>query len=445
MVTAVQQLGEDVAKSAAAPLWPLSDDELVAWLRAAHRIEQAAVVLQARLLRQATVRGVPARQGHRGPAGWLRSMLLLDARPARELTASAATVGRRPEVEQAVLDGRMNWRQAAAIAAAVESIPAEAGTFDAVRAGDDCAGDEDESGHTSAGATMDAGAVEAEAERVLIDMAGRLTATQLTRVGDRILTHVAPELGTRAEQAYLARQEARAHTRRELHLSAPVDGLVRLSGFLGAEDAATVRAALHPLCGPTPDDARTPGQRRADALVDICRLALRTGELPEHGGQPAQLSVTVAYDPLTHALGTATTDTGERLSAAAARRLACDAQILPHVLGGAGQILDAGRTRRLATTPLRRALAVRDRGCAFPDCDRPPGWTDAHHITAWTTGGPTTLNNLVLLCRTHHRLIHDPAADWHIHLGPDETPEFIPPPHVDPQQRPRQNLYHLRL
>jgi hypothetical protein len=193
--------------------------------------------------------------------------------------------------------------------------------------------------------------------------------------------------------------EARAQRRRGLTLSLPVDGLVRLSGVLGTEDAATVQAALHPLSRPLAEDDRTPAQRRADALIEVCRLALRTEELPDDGGEPPQLAVTVAYQPLARTLGTAVTDTGERLSAATVRRLACDARILPVVLGGAGQILEVGRARRLATGPLRRALHIRDRGCAFPDCDRPPRWTDAHTTSPlgptaapprWTTLGLTS-------------------------------------------------------
>ena len=175
-----------------------------------------------------------------------------------------------------------------------------------------------------------------------------------------------------------------------------------------------------------------------------CRLALRTGELPDDGGQPPQLAVTVAYGPLTRTLGIGTADTGERFSPATARRLACDAQILPVLLGGAGQILDTGRTRRTATGTLRRTLHIRDQGCAFPDCDRPPRWTDAHHITAWSEGGTTDLDGLVLLCRYHHRLIHHPTTGWQIRLGSDHRPDFIPPPHIDPQGRARRNLYHPR-
>ncbi|NMO54596.1 DUF222 domain-containing protein [Actinoplanes sp. TBRC 11911] len=418
----LEQLGDDAAKLAAAALWPFSDDELTDLLRAAHRLEQSALVLQARLVRQATTRGLPAAAGHRSTTRWLRALLMLDPQPARDLT-EAATAAQHPVIEQAMLDRHTDTRQAAVIAATIEAIPADLADHNDLPA-------------------ADVSRIVHDAEHTMIEMAARLPAYQLRRIGERILAHVAPEVADRADEAALARQEARARRRRGLTLSLPLDGLVRLSGVLGIEDAATVQAALHPLCQPLPEDDRTPAQRRADALVEICRLTLRTGQLPDDGGEAPQVAVTVAYQPLTRTLGTAVTDTGERLSATTVRQMACDARILPVVLGSAGQILDTGRTRRLATAALRRALHIRDGGCAFPDCDRPPRWTDAHHITAWTDGGPTTLDNMVLLCRHHHRLIHHPTTGWHIRLGPDRHPDFIPPPNIDPHQRPRRNLYH---
>ncbi|WP_344646564.1 HNH endonuclease signature motif containing protein, partial [Winogradskya consettensis] len=106
--------------------------------------------------------------------------------------------------------------------------------------------------------------------------------------------------------------------------------------------------------------------------------------------------------------------------------------------------LNAGRRRRHATGAIRRALHIRDKGCTFPGCDRPPRWTDAHHLTHWADGGPTNLDNLALLCREHHRLIHDPTTGWHIQLGPDRRPDFIPPPDIDPTRQPQRNLYHQR-
>ena len=152
--------------------------------------------------------------------------------------------------------------------------------------------------------------------------------------------------------------------------------------------------------------------------------------------------VTTQFDVLTGQLAAGTLDTGQTLSADTVRRLACDAAILPAVLDGAGQVLNVARQRRSFPAAIRRALVLRDRGCAFPGCDRPPRWTEGHHIVHWTTGGETSLQNGVLLCRRHHRGIHHDG--WQVRIAGDGHPEFTPPAWIDPQQHPRRNTYHRR-
>ncbi|AGL19643.1 HNH endonuclease signature motif containing protein [Actinoplanes sp. N902-109] len=419
---AMRQVNAELAKVAHAPLWPLSEDELTEVLKAAQHAGQIAAAVRLRVAREAENRGMPRVQGHPSLARWLRSQLVLDSRPAREMAEHALALGDRPGVEDALIDGRVDERQAAVIAEAVNDVP---GTL------------------ADADIPLQPGLQEL-AEDTLIERAAEFSPFYLRKIGDRILAHVAPEIAERVEEEALRRQEERAHAQRSLTLSAPFGGLVRLTGVLGVEDAAVLEAALQPLCTPISGDECSPAQRRADALVAVCRLALRTGELPEHGGEPAQLTVTVPYDSLTRTLGTAGLDNGDRIPATTVRRLACDARLLPVVLGTAGQVLDTGRTRRLVTTSLRRALTARDRGCAFPGCDRPPRWTDAHHIVSWESGGATCLDNTVLLCGPHHRLIHCPAAGWQVRLGADRLPEFLPPASLDPDRLPRRNLFHPR-
>jgi hypothetical protein len=229
-----------------------------------------------------------------------------------------------------------------------------------------------------------------------------------------------------------------------LQLTRNGDGRFRLTGWLDEAGAAAVNAVLDPLCAPRHDDdqPRTASQRRADALVEVCQLAARTAQLPDNGGQPPQVVVTVPFQVLHQRLGTGMLDTGGRLSPRQVRQLACDAQLIPAVLGGDGQVLDLGRSRRLITGPLRRALAARDRGCAFPGCDRPPRWCHGHHIQPWVEGGSTSLDNSVLLCGYHHRTVHN--GQWTVRLGADGLPEFIPPTYIDPRRHPRRNLYHHR-
>ncbi len=131
--------------------------------------------------------------------------------------------------------------------------------------------------------------------------------------------------------------------------------------------------------------------------------------LPDAGGVPASLVVTLPLATLTGGLGTARLDTGGVISAAEARRLACQAGIVPAVLGGASQVLDLGRSRRLHTRSQRLAIATRDGGCTAEGCDWPPGLCHVHHDTPWSRGGHTTVADGRLLCPRHHARAHDPA------------------------------------
>jgi HNH endonuclease len=149
--------------------------------------------------------------------------------------------------------------------------------------------------------------------------------------------------------------------------------------------------------------------------------------------------VTVDHDTLRHRVGdpvggAGLADVDSRLSAGAVRRLACDVEVLPVVLGGRSEVLDVGRAHRLVTPPIWQALVIRDRHCAFPGCNRPPVACDAHHLRHWADGGATALDNLVLLCRAHHTTVH--TTPWRVRLRRDDRrPEFVPPPgrHRDPR------------
>ena len=127
-------------------------------------------------------------------------------------------------------------------------------------------------------------------------------------------------------------------------------------------------------------------------------------------------------------------DYGGTVSAADVRVLLCDARITPVVLGGQGEPLDVGRSRRCATPAQRKAVAARDRGCAHPGCDRPPSWCQVHHIVSWQHHGETHVHNLVMLCRTHHRMVH--RSGWKVRMR-EGQPEFLPPKWLDATQTPR--------
>jgi hypothetical protein len=130
------------------------------------------------------------------------------------------------------------------------------------------------------------------------------------------------------------------------------------------------------------------------------------------------------------------------ISAATARRLACDARVIPVVLGSAGEPLDVGRSSYPVTLPIWRALVARDGGCAFHGCGRPPEWTEAHHIVHWEDGGETSVTNCCLLCDHHHRVVHHQGWDVQLVNG---VIHVIPPPWIDPDRVPRRNTQRAQL
>ncbi len=168
-------------------------------------------------------------------------------------------------------------------------------------------------------------------------------------------------------------------------------------------------------------DERTPDQRRLDALVEVCSAYQAAGPRVRLGVK-TRLVLTMSLAELTAGLGHGVGAHGETLSPAEVRHLACDAGIIPAVLGGRSEILDLGREERLATPAQLIALRHRDQGCSFPGCSRPAGWCQAHHVRHWLDGGPTDLSNLALLCQRHHTIVHrrgytaaitDTEVTWH--------------------------------
>jgi hypothetical protein len=130
---------------------------------------------------------------------------------------------------------------------------------------------------------------------------------------------------------------------------------------------------------------------------------------------------------------------GSRLSARTVSWLACTARLMLAMVDTNGVPLKLGRTERLFKPGQRLGFAVRDKGCVFPGCDRPPSWCESHHIVSYKHGGPTNLTNGCLLCGYHHRLIH--TGHWQIIIGDDGHPHVIPPDWIDPTRTPTRNTY----
>jgi hypothetical protein len=415
----IEQLTAGVVALLDRGVWPLSDVEVVDGLAAVSCAIERLGVVQAALVREVDARALHVADGSTSVAIWLRDRLRVSVRAGRQLARLARMLDERPAIRDALADGMATVEQGLVIGDTLERLPA--GLGDEIRD---------------------------KAEAVLLGHADQFEPGLLRRLGERVLDHVAPEIADAALATRLDADERRGHARRHFTLSPTDHGGARVSGWLDSETAATVVAAIDPLSRPAPGvagepDLRTPGQRRADALAEVCRLVLTAGELPDCGGERPQINVTTRLDVLTGCLGIGETDTGVTLSAATVRRLACDAELVPAVLGGDGAVLDLGRGKRLFVGSARRALVLRDGGCAFPACDRPPRWCQAHHMVSWVDGGATTQANGVLLCGYHHRLIHH--GDWQVRPGADGRPDFIPPPHVDRARRPVRNLYHRRM
>ncbi|QTG79429.1 HNH endonuclease signature motif containing protein [Arthrobacter crystallopoietes] len=186
-------------------------------------------------------------------------------------------------------------------------------------------------------------------------------------------------------------------------------------------------------------DPRTREQQLLDGLVAGCKLALATDELPDTGGHRPQVMVTIGYQELCSEIaGSGHAVFGGLVTSKTARRIACDADIIPVVLGSKGEILDVGRKQRFFNRAMRRALVARDKGCAFPDCCIPAVWAEAHHIKPWWDGGLTEVANGALLCSFHHALMDN--GNWEIEVR-QGIPWFIPPAYLDPERRARRNLY----
>ncbi|MBD8516470.1 HNH endonuclease signature motif containing protein [Plantibacter sp. CFBP 8804] len=303
--------------------------------------------------------------------------------------------------------------------------------------------------------------VELQAASVIaIEHAGHAPLQDVTRIAKLVRTRLDQD-GREPRDELLRRAE-----RCTIH-ELPT-GMTLLRAELAPESAAFIRAGLDALIGATtrkphfthPDTADPADQpdgsghpmpdgptlipidrRRAIALTETFRhLAGCNAAATEL--TPVTVIIRTDHDTLETGLGTATIDgIDEPIGAGALRRLAADANLIPMILSGPSQVLDLGTSTRLFTRAQKLALAERDGGCAWTGCTHPPSFTEAHHITWWSQGGPTNLDNGILLCPFHHHRIHD--DHWTITIQ-NGIPWFIPPSHIDRHQTPiRGGRIHL--
>jgi hypothetical protein len=402
---------DDVLKGVqdANPVFMSTGDKAEA-LRELARIESRVAELRMRVLADAG--DVASDTGARDAAGWYADTTRTRFEDARADLRLAGALNRRwHALGAAVREGRVSIAQARVIVRSLEALP-----------------------ETVPSDVLD------RAEAALIENAERFGPRQLARIGRHVLAVVAPDVVDEAEGRRLAALEAEGRRRTRLMLRRLGDCTTRLSGRL--PDAAATRLAtyLEAYANPRRDAGPSPVGDPVEPLLDpvprlpyprrlgeaFCRLleCLDPHRLPVHGGDATTVVVTIPLETLTAELGAAgvigagtvpsdpdaDTCAGELISAGEARRLACSARILPAVLGGGSEVLDLGRAQRLFSAAQRRALLLRDEACRAEGCDVPGTWSEAHHWLPWSRGGPTDLDNAVLLCAHHHHRAHD--ADY---------------------------------
>ncbi|MGH3694757.1 MAG: DUF222 domain-containing protein [Pseudonocardiaceae bacterium] len=397
------------------PVWQSSDAELLAELGGLETRLHSTWAQMLAVITEIDSRGVAATVGYGTTVELVRAITRVPRGEARARVDAAATVlpGRGldgapvepklPATAAAVAEHAIGAADVAVIRSVLARIPAHLGPD-----------------------------TRAEVEAELARHARTLDAGQLAVLGKRILAYLDQD-GRRPNDTPPTRRSLRFRDR---------DGGYELAGWLDREAAEILRAALSPLAAPRPSteteiDLRSAAQRDADALVELAARALEGGELPTEGGERPQVVVTVSLPVLQGLIGTASLAFGGPINADVARRIACDAGVIPVVLGSRGEPLDVGRASRTVPAAIRRAVILRDGGCAFPGCPVPARWCDIHHCVHWVDHGPTSLENCVALCGRHHRLIHH--SHWRIQLT-GGVPEFHPPPWLGGP--PRRNPLH---
>jgi hypothetical protein len=420
--------------SADASLACLDDAGVLGVLQGFERVRNRMAVLDHRLVGECERRDLPARQSQPSVARFLAPLLRLSPAEANRRVRAAEACSVRRSLTGEPLDPIRPVLAAAQAAGEVSTEQVDM-VVRALRPYDQPGFDPDD---VAAG------------ERLLAGYATTFGPQQLKPLVDRVVSAIDPD-GSVPDDALNA--ERRHFTMRSTKDGAYV-GEFRLTGSAGAK----LSAVLGPLSRPRtsvvgtctgPDGTEQPvrevdprglPQRRHDALEEVCDRLLRSGTLPDSGGTPTTVVVTMSAEDLQARTGTATTSDGTSLSVAQLLGLADEAEIIPTVLNASGAVLDLGRTRRLASPSQTCALAARDGGCSFPGCGQPPEGCERHHIVAWVDGGRTDLDNLTLLCGYHHHNFAE--RGWTCRINPDRLPEWTPPRWVDPEQK---SLLNLRI
>jgi hypothetical protein len=325
--------------------------------------------------------------GAKDASGWMRTELLVDKAVARSQIKLATSVEKYDLVAAGLAEGVVSQDKVRVIIQALDAI------------------------ETDPAATVEDLVL---AEKLLVDYATQLTAKELKVIGRRILVEIDPDRFEAAEAKALQREEERAARRTFFQSRDNGDGTIDIHARVSRAVGVRLRTILDSLAQPRKWSAEDKGRKAPyDRLLGraFARVieTYDVDQLPRHGGHATTVFITISIDQLRKDLATAALGfDGDQITAAEARRMACNADLVPVVLGTDSEVLDLGRTARLAHPIQHRALRLRDKGCQAEDCDAPAAWTEAHHLKPWSEGGRTNLADMVLLCPSDHRRIHDP-------------------------------------
>jgi hypothetical protein len=368
----------------------LSHDDLEDRLAEIRRATGVLEAESARTVAEIERRGTYADSGHLSITSWVEHRFGSSWSEAARSVRTARALEHMPQVREALYEGEVSPSAVGQLVAAQEASPEEF----------------------------------SRSEDTLVDAARTLPVRDLRRAVSHWRDMVDQDAARGADQ--------QRYDRRGLHASATLEGMVRVDGNLDPETGETLLTALRSVTDTWArsgqEDPRTPAQRRCDALGEICRQWLDRTDRGVVAGERPHLTVLVDLEALEGRAGDrCELEEGGTISPSSARRLACDASVSRVITKGDSEPLDVGRRTPVVGASLRRAVVVRDRGCRFPGCDRPAPWCDAHHVSHWADGGETELSNLVLLCRRHHRMVHDGFGLEMTERGPvftrrDETP-----------------------
>ncbi|MGY2703009.1 hypothetical protein ACVW2K_002593 [Nocardioides sp. HB32] len=363
-----------------ASVWSMEPAETTATLIALTRLKAQVAELEARVAEHADDEQVDA---------WAHRTRQTKPAVLGQVKLGQALVT-RPHVRDALAAGDLVVEQAKVIVTALDQLPGDLDT-----------------------ALVD------RAERHLVAAGREHTAPTLRILGKRLMDVVAPDLADEYEARQLAREEAEAllattftmvddgHGKCHGKFTVPSFHGAALKKMLLAIAAPKHRTATDGPAAPGAGVVPRPGRERLGRA--FCELLERypAHQLPQTGGVSATVVVTMTLDSLLGKLEQAALlDTGEKITPATARRLACEAGIIPAVLGGPSEVLDLGRTRRFHTKAQRIAIGIRDQHCTEPGCDWPPAMCHVHHDIPWSRGGPTDLEHGRLLCPRHHTRFH---------------------------------------